>query len=140
LKAQDWFPHNPDAHGVGGPLSIEPAPAYPIADCFFEFFQDKGLPYRPDMFSSGETANSCSHAMRSTFDGSPTTAADYITKDMERPNVTIVETLLSTRSSLSVDPTIRCEPRVSNTWTTAGRDTRLRPSVRYYWPVVVTTP
>ena len=90
FHAQDWFPHNPDAHGTGGPLNIEPAPVYPIADCFFEAFQSKGLPYRPDMFSSGETANGCGHAMRSTFKGSRTTAADYITKDQERSNVTIM--------------------------------------------------
>jgi choline dehydrogenase-like flavoprotein len=90
FRAQDWFPHNPDAHGTGGPLGIEPAPVYPIADCFFEAFQSKGLPYRPDMFSSGETANGCGHAMRTTSKGSRTTAADYVTKDMERSNVTIM--------------------------------------------------
>ena len=42
------------------------------------------------MFSSGETANGCGHAMRTTSKGSRTTAADYITKDMERSNVTIM--------------------------------------------------
>lgn len=42
------------------------------------------------MFSSGETANGCGHAMRSTFKGSRTTAADYITAGQERSNVTIL--------------------------------------------------
>lgn len=87
---QDWFPHNANAHGTTGPLNIEPAPVYPIADCFFEAFQSKGLPYHPDMFSSGETANGCGHAMRSTFKGSRATAADYVTKGQERSNVTIL--------------------------------------------------
>lgn len=41
------------------------------------------------MFSSGETANGCGHALRTTWQGFRTTAADYITKDHKRPNVTI---------------------------------------------------
>jgi choline dehydrogenase-like flavoprotein len=86
---QDWFPHNEGAHGYDGPLHIEPAQVFPIADCFFESFQSKGLPYIPDMFSTGEAANGCGHAMRTTYKGYRTTAADYITKDKERSNVTI---------------------------------------------------
>jgi len=107
---QEWFPHNEDAHGYNGPLSIEPAEVFPIADRFFESYQSKGLPYIPDMFSSGETANGmyliamtaleanvgadhhlvgCGHAMRSTCKGFRTTAADYVTKSQKRSNVTI---------------------------------------------------
>lgn len=41
------------------------------------------------MFSSGETARGCGHAMRTTNQGTRSTAADYITKDYERKNVTI---------------------------------------------------
>lgn len=41
------------------------------------------------MFSNGETANGCGHAMRTTWQGKRTTAADYITKDHERSNVVI---------------------------------------------------
>lgn len=85
-----WFPHDESAHGYEGPLHIEPAlPPIPIADALFESFKSKGLPYIPDMFSSGEAANGCGHAMRTTYQGWRTTAADYITKDKERPNVTI---------------------------------------------------
>lgn len=86
---KEWFPHNQDAHGYDGPLHIEPAESLPLADRFHESFQSKGLPYTPDMFSSGETANGCGHAMRTTWQGYRTTAADYITKDKQRPNVTI---------------------------------------------------
>ncbi|KAK4580436.1 hypothetical protein LTR86_000639 [Recurvomyces mirabilis] len=85
-----WFPHNKKAHGYGGPLHIEPAPAlFPIAHNLLESYQSKGLPYKPDMFSTGEASNGCGHAMRTTYQGSRTTAADFITKDKERPNVTI---------------------------------------------------
>ena len=41
------------------------------------------------MFSSGETSKGCGHALRTTWQGYRTTAADYITKDHERPNVTV---------------------------------------------------
>jgi choline dehydrogenase-like flavoprotein len=41
------------------------------------------------MFSNGVTANGCGHAMRTTWQGTRTTAADYITKDHKRSNVTI---------------------------------------------------
>jgi choline dehydrogenase-like flavoprotein len=41
------------------------------------------------MFSSGARANGCGHAMRTTWQGYRTTAADYVTKDYKRPNVTI---------------------------------------------------
>lgn len=52
-------------------------------------YQSKGLEYHPDMFSTGETANGCGHAMRTTWQGTRATAADYITKDHKRTNVTI---------------------------------------------------
>lgn len=41
------------------------------------------------MFSTGETAYGCGHALRTTWQGMRTTAADYITKDHKRNNVTI---------------------------------------------------
>jgi len=55
----------------------------------FKSFQSKGLDYYPDMFSSGETARGCGHAMRTTWQGYRTTAADYITKDRKKPNIVI---------------------------------------------------
>lgn len=41
------------------------------------------------MFSTGETSNGCGHTLRTTWQGYRTTAADYITKDQKRSNVTI---------------------------------------------------
>lgn len=84
-----WFPEDKNSHGYNGPLHIEPAPVGPLGELFFRSYQSKGLPYHPDMFSSGETANGCGHALRTTWQGYRTTAADYITKDYERCNVTI---------------------------------------------------
>lgn len=87
---KEWFPHDENAHGYDGPLHIAPAlPPIPIAERMFESFKSKGLPYKPDMFSSGEASVGCGHAMRTCWEGTRTTAADFITKDQERPNVTI---------------------------------------------------
>lgn len=52
-------------------------------------YESKGLKYHPDMFSTGETANGCGHALRTTWQGYRTTAADYVTKDHKRENITI---------------------------------------------------
>lgn len=41
------------------------------------------------MFSSGEAANGCGHAMRTTYQGKRATAADYVVADRKRSNVTI---------------------------------------------------
>ena len=84
-----WFPGEEKAHGYDGPLHIEPAPCGPLGDLFLKNYQSKGLPYHPDMFSTGETANGCGHAMRTTWSGYRTTAADFITKDQKRDNVII---------------------------------------------------
>ncbi|KAK4620939.1 L-sorbose 1-dehydrogenase [Fulvia fulva] len=55
----------------------------------FESFQSKGMPYDADMFSHGNTVQGCGHAMRTTCQGYRATAADYVTKDQQRPNVKI---------------------------------------------------
>lgn len=60
-----------------------------MGDLFLKNYQSKGLPYHPDMFSNGVTANGCGHAMRTTWQGYRTTAADYVTKDHKRSNVNI---------------------------------------------------
>ena len=86
---KEWFPHDENAHGYGGPLHVEPGNTSQLTDMFFESYKARGLPYTPDMFSSGVTSRGCGHAMRTTWQGYRTTAADYITKDKERPNVKI---------------------------------------------------
>lgn len=84
-----WFPHDEKAHGYDGPLHIEPGETTPLTELFLESYKSKGLPYTPDMFSSGVTSRGCGHAMRTTYQGYRTTAADYIVKDRARSNVTI---------------------------------------------------
>ena len=71
-------------------MHIEAAPVGPLGELMLESYQSKGLDYRPDMFSSGETANGCGHALRTTWQGYRTTAMDYVTKDYKRSNVTII--------------------------------------------------
>lgn len=86
---QKWFPEDKKEHGYDGPLGIEPAPCGPLGDLFLKNYQSKGLPYIPDLFTSGEAANGCGHAMRTTWKGNRTTGADFVTKDRKLPNIKI---------------------------------------------------
>ena len=69
-----------------------------------ESYQSKGLEYRPDMFSSGETANGCGHALRTTWKGYRTTAMDYVTKSYKRSNVTVKCNVTVDKVILEGDP------------------------------------
>lgn len=51
--------------------------------------KSQGLPQDDDMFSHGETPHGCGHATRSTYNGTRSTAADYITGDNTKSNITI---------------------------------------------------
>jgi choline dehydrogenase-like flavoprotein len=50
---------------------------------------DHGLPYHPDMFSTGETPHGCGDVPRTVHRGIRSTAADFITKTYRRDNITI---------------------------------------------------
>jgi len=50
---------------------------------------DSGLPYYPDMFSTGESPHGCGDVPRTVHQGIRTTAADFITKEYKRNNITI---------------------------------------------------
>lgn len=50
---------------------------------------DRGLPFVPDMFTTGETPHGCGHVMRTIHQGIRSTAADFITKGFRRENITI---------------------------------------------------
>lgn len=50
---------------------------------------DQGLPYHPDMFSTGETPHGCGDVPRTVHQGVRSTAADFITKGYRRENITI---------------------------------------------------
>lgn len=50
---------------------------------------DSGLSYHADMFSTGETPHGCGDVPRTVYQGTRTTAADFITKSYRRDNITI---------------------------------------------------
>lgn len=50
---------------------------------------DQGLPYTPDMFSTGESPHGCGDVPRTVYQGIRTTAADFITNSYRRDNITI---------------------------------------------------
>ncbi|KAF2867318.1 glucose-methanol-choline oxidoreductase-like protein [Massariosphaeria phaeospora] len=78
FQNKPWFEADATAHGTDGPLLTEPHDLAPISSLVLESFQSKGLPLTPDMFSTGETARGCGHAVRSVRKGVRSTAVDYL--------------------------------------------------------------
>lgn len=52
-------------------------------------YESRGMPYDPDMFTTGENPQGCGHVPRTVWQGIRTTSADYITKSRRRENITI---------------------------------------------------
>ncbi|KAL4780679.1 hypothetical protein BJX76DRAFT_337248 [Aspergillus varians] len=84
-----WFKEDKSAHGYSGPLHIEPHDLAPIADRLIDSFVDQGLPLHHDMFSTGDVPHGCGHVPRTVYKGVRTTAADFVTKEYDRSNITI---------------------------------------------------
>ena len=78
FHSKPWFKADETAHGYSGPLMTAPHDPAPISERVLESYQSKGLPFKPDMFSSGEGPYGCGHVVRTSHKGIRTTAADYI--------------------------------------------------------------
>ena len=89
MHEKDWHKADMSIHGTSGPLHIEPHELAPISECVKESMIDVGLPYHPDMFSTGETPHGCGDVPRTIHQGIRTTAADFVTKGRKRENITI---------------------------------------------------
>jgi choline dehydrogenase-like flavoprotein len=89
FHSKDWHKAELSVHGTSGPLHTEPHDLAPISECIKESMIDYGLPYHPDMFSTGETSHGCGDVPRTVHQGIRTTAADFITKTYRRDNITI---------------------------------------------------
>ncbi|ORY06407.1 hypothetical protein BCR34DRAFT_571409 [Clohesyomyces aquaticus] len=89
FHGKDWFKAENAAHGTSGPLHTEPHDLAPISELVRESMIDQGLPYRPDMFATGETPHGCGDVTRTVHQGIRSTAADFITKESHRANITI---------------------------------------------------
>ncbi|KAF2875833.1 hypothetical protein BDV95DRAFT_654957 [Massariosphaeria phaeospora] len=84
-----WFKEDPNVHGTSGPLHTEPHDLAPISELVKESMIDAGLPYIPDMFSTGEVPQGCGDVVRTVHQGIRSTAADFIIKGCRRDNTTI---------------------------------------------------
>ncbi|KAF1916657.1 GMC oxidoreductase-domain-containing protein [Ampelomyces quisqualis] len=107
---KDWHKPNDKCHGTSGPLHIEPHDLAPISERVKQSLVDAGLTYSPDMFSTGESPHGCGDVPRTVHKGIRSTAADYITKNNRRENITIltsvtVDKILFTQSGSSTEPT-----------------------------------
>jgi choline dehydrogenase-like flavoprotein len=89
FKNKDWFKANETEHGRDGPLTTAPHDPAPISTRVLESFQSKGLPLKPDMFTTGEAAQGCGHAVRTIYEGVRSTSFDYIESEKNFPNIEI---------------------------------------------------
>jgi len=84
LKAEtfhpkEWFKHDEKNHGTDGPLHTSPFDAAPITHLLLDSMESQGMPKKPDMFTTGDTAQGCGHVVRTVYQGLRSTAADYVT-------------------------------------------------------------
>jgi choline dehydrogenase-like flavoprotein len=93
---KEWHEADMSAHGTDGPLHTEPHDLAPISERVKESLIDLGLPYHADMFSTGESPHGCGDVPRTVHKGIRSTAADFITKENLRDNITI-------RTAVTVD-------------------------------------
>ncbi|KAF2119576.1 GMC oxidoreductase-domain-containing protein [Lophiotrema nucula] len=89
FHGKDWFKADTSIHGNSGPLHTEPHDLAPISNLVKEAMVESGLPYTPDMFSTGEISQGCGDVARTVHQGIRSTAADFITKGYRRENITI---------------------------------------------------
>lgn len=61
----------------------------PISKLLLKSMQSQGIPYEPDLFSTGRSPQGCSNTVRTVHQGVRTTGADFITKGYRRDNITI---------------------------------------------------
>ncbi|VUC25640.1 unnamed protein product [Clonostachys rosea] len=84
-----WFQASTKSHGYNGPLHTEIPDVAPISNLVLESMMSHGLPLDHDLFAHGEKSVGCGYTARTTYKGTRSTAADFITKDYTRSNVTI---------------------------------------------------
>ncbi|KKK16266.1 putative GMC oxidoreductase [Aspergillus rambellii] len=89
FHSKPWFNEDKKSHGYSGHLHMEPHDLAPIANRLMDSFVDHGLPLHHDMFTTGDVPHGCGHVPRTVYKGYRTTAADFITKENERPNITL---------------------------------------------------
>ncbi|KAK6851280.1 hypothetical protein PG989_014461 [Apiospora arundinis] len=90
FHTKEWFDASIKSHGYDGPLHNEPHDMAPISDLILKSMVSKGMPLDHDMFSHGENPQGCGYPPRTVYQGIRTTGADFITKDRQKNNVTIL--------------------------------------------------
>ncbi|KIV83763.1 hypothetical protein PV11_05758 [Exophiala sideris] len=89
IHGKSWFTPSVKDHGYDGPLHVEPHDLAPISESVKESMIEQGLPLHEDMFATGETSTGCGHVLRTVYQGTRSTAADFVTKEYRRNNITI---------------------------------------------------
>jgi choline dehydrogenase-like flavoprotein len=89
FHGKPWFKEEKSAHGYDGMLHTEPHDLAKISELLLESMEDSGLPLNHDMFSTGQLANGCGHAVRTVHKGIRSTGADFV-KTAEGKGVEVV--------------------------------------------------
>ncbi|KAI5848810.1 putative GMC oxidoreductase [Tricharina praecox] len=84
-----WFAYDPASHGTAGMLHTAPMDPAPITQRVLESMVGVGMPLGADIFSSGETAVGCGHAVRTVHNGVRSTAADFVRTATARGNLEV---------------------------------------------------
>ncbi|PQE33176.1 GMC oxidoreductase protein [Rutstroemia sp. NJR-2017a WRK4] len=105
FRNKSWFKAEEAAHGYDGPLVTSPHDPAPISSLVLESYQSVGLPFILDMFSTGESAHGCGHVVRTSYQGTRTLAADYITDSAKKAGISIKTKTYIDRISLELDST-----------------------------------
>ncbi|KAF7960655.1 hypothetical protein EAE96_000329 [Botrytis aclada] len=105
FRNKSWFKAEKDAHGYNGPLITSPHDPAPISKLVLESYQSMGLPLIPDMFSTGNSAHGCGHAVRTVSQGTCTMSTDYITSSTRNSGILIRTNTYIDRISLETDIT-----------------------------------
>ncbi|KAF2272789.1 alcohol oxidase [Westerdykella ornata] len=90
FRSNDWFEGAIQAHGRDGPIITSPHEPAPISERMLQSFQSKGFLLLPDMFTTGESAVGCGHAVRTVYKGVRSTPVEFLSRQKGgTSNVTI---------------------------------------------------
>ncbi|KAF2670486.1 glucose-methanol-choline oxidoreductase-like protein [Microthyrium microscopicum] len=90
FHGNEWFKGKEAVHGNSGPIHVAPHKLAPISELVMESYEKAGLPVCEDMFSTGEVAVGCGHALRTVHEGNRSTGADFVAERAKWPNLSIL--------------------------------------------------
>ena len=138
---KSWFEAVEAAHGYDGRLTTAPHDPAPISDLILDSYQSQGLPFVPDMFTTGKASNGCGHAVRTIHQGVRTTSADFL--DDPPPNLKILtktyvdSVLFEERNSCLLATGVKVQSEEGERWTVQARNEVILAGGAYGSPAIL---